>query len=237
MLSTAVCLNFCGTHRSTPAAFFPLSEAYTAKINLAAQSAGRSSRTSCSISETIRARGRRKASIRGLIPVPSMQSRTGNLADLASSLTGAVSGPNLAQQLSQRLWLQREGKRTVLQPGLHIRRAMRFSKRSDPSQCMGRTFQAFAAIHSYAERRTDDIFRLPPKTKSLRDDKGSYRSDYNSDRFGLLTGYYYFDDYNLTNPYPTGQGGANVPGFGALNLGRSQLLSAWDIQNRLAQQR
>src|SRR5439155_3855042 len=40
-----------------------------------------------------------------------------------------------------------------------------------------------------------------------------------------FSGYYYFDDYNLNNPYPTGQGGASVPGFSALNLGRSQLIS------------
>src|SRR5207253_859119 len=30
---------------------------------------------------------------------------------------------------------------------------------------------------------------------------------------------------NLNNPYPTGQGGASVPGFAALNLGRSQLIN------------
>ena len=36
------------------------------------------------------------------------------------------------------------------------------------------------------------------------------------------------DDYALPNPYPTLQGGANVPGFGALNLGRSQLANIGD---------
>src|SRR6202035_597477 len=45
------------------------------------------------------------------------------------------------------------------------------------------------------------------------------------DRWGLFSGYYYFDDYDLNNPYPTGQGGASVPGFAALNLGRSQLVN------------
>src|SRR5207302_3451353 len=32
-------------------------------------------------------------------------------------------------------------------------------------------------------------------------------------------------DYRLNNPYPSGQGGATVPGFGGLNLGHSQLLN------------
>ena len=28
---------------------------------------------------------------------------------------------------------------------------------------------------------------------------------------GLLTAYYFFDDFTVNNPYPTGQGGASVP--------------------------
>ena len=34
-------------------------------------------------------------------------------------------------------------------------------------------------------------------------------------RWGSLSAYYFSDDYRLNNPYPTGQGGANVPGFNA----------------------
>ena len=43
-----------------------------------------------------------------------------------------------------------------------------------------------------------------------------------------MTGYYFFDDYNLSNPYPGQQGGANVPGFDALTLGRAQLYEFGD---------
>jgi hypothetical protein len=42
----------------------------------------------------------------------------------------------------------------------------------------------------------------------------------------MLTGYYFLDDYSLLNPYPTGQGGATVPGFNAENDGRAQLYAA-----------
>ncbi len=66
--------------------------------------------------------------------------------------------------------------------------------------------------------------------KILRDDKGSVRIDASSERWGLLTGYYFFDNYNLNNPYPTGQGGASVPGFAALNLGRAQLYNLGDTK-------
>jgi hypothetical protein len=64
----------------------------------------------------------------------------------------------------------------------------------------------------------------------LRDDKGSFRLDHNSTGFGLISGYYYFDDYSLNNPYPREQGGASVPGFGALNLGRGQLFTLAQIK-------
>ena len=42
---------------------------------------------------------------------------------------------------------------------------------------------------------------------------------------GTLTGYYFLDDYSLDNPYPTGTGGASVPGFDATSNGRAQLVS------------
>ena len=43
---------------------------------------------------------------------------------------------------------------------------------------------------------------------------------------GQLSLYGFVDDYNLLNPYPTEQGGANVPGFQARNQGRAQLYAA-----------
>jgi len=60
-------------------------------------------------------------------------------------------------------------------------------------------------------------------SKTVRDDKASFRIDGNTRLFGLLTGYYFLDDYALDNPYPGQQGGANVPGFDALTIGRAQL--------------
>jgi hypothetical protein len=63
----------------------------------------------------------------------------------------------------------------------------------------------------------------------LRDDKGAERLDYNG-RWGLLTAYYFLDDYTLNNPYPVAQSGASVPGFNALYLGRAQLFSLGDTK-------
>ena len=76
----------------------------------------------------------------------------------------------------------------------------------------------------------DSTFSTGAYGKLLQDDKGSFRIDANTQRWGLVSGYYFFDDYVLNNPYPTGQGGASVPGFAALNLGRSQLVNFGDTK-------
>ncbi len=71
----------------------------------------------------------------------------------------------------------------------------------------------------------DGAFSTGAFPQTVRDDKGSFRVDGNS-RLGLLSGYYFVDDYRLDNPYPGAQGGASVPGFDALTIGRAQLFAA-----------
>ena len=68
-----------------------------------------------------------------------------------------------------------------------------------------------------------NLFSTSAYDLTLRDDKGAYRLDANT-RWGLMSAYYFLDDWSQNNPYPIGQGGANVPGFNALNTGRAQLL-------------
>jgi len=68
----------------------------------------------------------------------------------------------------------------------------------------------------------DRIFSTSAHDLTLRDDKGAIRID-NNTKWGLLSAYYFADDYLFDNPYPTGQAGANVPGFNATSHGRAQL--------------
>ena len=58
----------------------------------------------------------------------------------------------------------------------------------------------------------------------MRDDKAAGRIDANT-RWGQLSGYYFVDNYRLDDPYPGAQGGASVPGFDALTIGRAQLFT------------
>ena len=81
-----------------------------------------------------------------------------------------------------------------------------------------------------APNLANNYFSTSSVGETLRDDKGAMRVDA-STRFGLLSAYYFADDYALNNPYPTLQGGANVPGFSALNQGRSQLATLGDVKN------
>ena len=72
--------------------------------------------------------------------------------------------------------------------------------------------------------RTSTGFSTSALDQTLRDDKGAIKIDIDT-RWGLLSGYYFSDDYLFDNPYPTAQAGANVPGFNALSLGRAQLVT------------
>ncbi len=72
-------------------------------------------------------------------------------------------------------------------------------------------------------------FATSSQIQALRDDKGSLRLDANTG-WGLISGYYFLDDYSLNNPYPVAQGGSSVPGFNALYLGRAQLFSVGDTK-------
>ncbi len=74
-----------------------------------------------------------------------------------------------------------------------------------------------------APNNADGTFSTSSYEKTLRDDKGAIRLDANT-RWGLMSAYYFLDDWSQDNPYPIAQGGANVPGFNALYTGRAQLL-------------
>jgi hypothetical protein len=159
----------------------------------------------------------------GLISVPSIANRGGNLSDMADSLTGSVNGSYWANLLSQRLGY-------AVRPG----EPYYFAGCTSPAQCVlpNATIPTRAwsspAQHLLQYIPTPNAgagqFSTSSQNKVVRDDKSAFRLDANS-RIGLLSGYYFIDDYRLDNPYPVQQGGASVPGFNALTQGRAQLYS------------
>jgi hypothetical protein len=164
----------------------------------------------------------------GQIPVPSLQDRSGDLLDRAGSLTGTVSGQYWANLLSHELGHAVSAGEPYYMPGCISSSQCVFPNAvipvaawSDPAKHLLQYIpQPNLTTNSFATSAYDE---------TLRDDKGAYRLDSKTD-WGLVSAYYFLDDYTLDNPYPVAQSGASVPGFNALYLGRAQLLSIGDTK-------
>ena len=159
----------------------------------------------------------------GNIAVPSDAARTGNLSDLSSQLTGSVSTDNWASQLSSKLGQPVTAGEAYYKPGC-----------TDSSQCVfpyakipTSTWSAPAAsLLQYIPRANigSNVFSSSSQNETVGDNKAAVRFDTNM-RWGNLSAYYFIDQYTMDNPYPTAQGGANVPGFNAVSNGRAQLFN------------
>jgi hypothetical protein len=150
----------------------------------------------------------------GTISVPSAVERGGNFIDPAThlnDLSGIVSGPYFANLLSQKLGytvIAGEPYSAVFSSGVIPQSAW-----SLPAQRMLQYIPAPNTPNGFATSSFNQI---------VRDDKGAVRIDTNT-RWGLLSGYYFIDDFDLNDPYPVAQSGASVPGFNAITTGRAQL--------------
>jgi hypothetical protein len=174
----------------------------------------------------------------GLIPVPSIQDRSGNLADSANlfAATGAngiptptvVSGPYWANLLARKL-----GYAVSAGEPYYTQGCISWSQCVFPNALIPRNAWSAPAQHLLQYIPMPNVganqFSTSAFNENLRDDKGALRLDATT-RWGALSAYYFADDFTQNNPYPTAQGGANVPGFNALNLGRAQLLSLGDTK-------
>ncbi|MGD1024555.1 MAG: TonB-dependent receptor [Candidatus Sulfotelmatobacter sp.] len=171
----------------------------------------------------------------GLISVPSAQDRSGNLSDLARSLDTAVSGPAWAGVLSNNLG----NPVSVGEPYYFSGCTNTNYSASSTTACVLPTLQIPTRKWSApaqqllqyipSPNQPGNVFSTSAYNETLHDNKGAARLDANT-RWGLISTYYFLDNFTQNNPYPTAQGGANVPGFNALNLGRAQLFNLGDTK-------
>ncbi|MGB8011369.1 MAG: carboxypeptidase regulatory-like domain-containing protein [Terriglobales bacterium] len=157
----------------------------------------------------------------GVVAVPTNAERTGDFSAVADSMTGTVQGPDWAQQLSTTLgYTVTAGEpyfftgctsATCVFPGAQIPQVA-FTA---PSKNM--------LQYVPPGNDGDGEFSNLAAPVRLGDNKTSGRVDYNS-RLGLLTGYYFFDQFSQTTPNPF------LPGFGSANTGRSQVVSIGDTK-------
>ena len=171
----------------------------------------------------------------GLIPVPSPADRSGNLSDQAASMaatfdnfgncvTNCVNGASWASTLGSELTYP-------VSPG----EPYYFGGCTSASQCVfpnaviptsGISAPARALLPLIPQANVGGgFFSTSAFPQRLRDDKLGYRLDANG-RWGTLSGYYFFDDFNLLNPYQ----GASLPGYATTTLGRSQQVNLGDTK-------
>jgi hypothetical protein len=157
----------------------------------------------------------------GLISVPSLQNRAGDFGDVASSLTGTVNGQYWAGLLSSKLGFAVRAGEPYYSAGCVTTAQCVFPNAQIPRRVW--SAPAVALLPSIpVPNQGSTTFSTSASNQSLRDDKGAIRIDSNT-RWGSISAYYFSDDYSFDDPYPTAQGGANVPGFNARTLGRGQL--------------
>lgn len=149
----------------------------------------------------------------GEIPVPTPAERAGNF--------GSFSGPvgDLANLLSRELGYSvspEEPLNAVFPGGVIPERLW-----SAPAQHL--------LQYIPLPNNPNGTFSTSSYNETLDDDKGALRID-GATRWGMLSAYYFLDGWSQNNPYPVAQGGANVPGFNALNSGRAQLLALGDTK-------
>jgi hypothetical protein len=182
----------------------------------------------------------------GEISVPSDADRMGDLSDQASLfdplenvngqpiyVPNLVSGPYFAGLLTQELGYPVSVGEAYYVPGCDTLTS------SQAGQCVFYGAQIPKSAWSVPAQRllqyipapntVDGTFATSAYNQTLRDDKGAVRLDANTG-LGLLSAYYFVDDFNLDNPYPVAQSGASVPGFDARTTGRAQLLALGDTK-------
>jgi len=156
----------------------------------------------------------------GNITVPTVAARHGDFSAQSSALTGVVQGPAWAQALSSTLgYAVTEGENyyslgcadtaTCVFPGAQIPT----TAFSVPSQNLLQFIPPGNA--------GDGVFSPVVAPIRLTDNKTSGRVDFSS-HVGLLTGYYFFDQFRQSTP------NIFLPGFGSDNTGRSQVAEIGD---------
>lgn len=164
----------------------------------------------------------------GKIPVPTAAQLGGDFSALSSFMTGVVQGAAWAQQLSDTLGYVVTDGEPYFSPGCTTTNCV-FPGAQIPSSAFTTPSQNLLQFIP-PSNAGDGLFSPVAPPIRLHDNKASGRVDYNA-HFGLLSGYYFFDQYKQSNP------NIFLPGFGSDFTGRSQVaevglsknLSPWSV--------
>jgi hypothetical protein len=150
----------------------------------------------------------------GQVGVPSLANRGGNFSDLITSsnpnpLPGTVNGDFLAQTLTKALGYQVTNNEPFYTPGCTQSTCV------FPGAIIPQSAFAVPATKMLKYIPSPNIgantFESSAEALTIHDEKAAGRIDWNTDKSGNFSFYYFYDKYNLDNPYPSGFGGATVP--------------------------
>jgi hypothetical protein len=146
----------------------------------------------------------------GEIPVSSLEDRTGHLADLARSFVTVdphgnavpttVSGPYWASQLSHRLGYGVSAGEPHYFPGCTTASQCVLPNAVIPQRAWSRP-AANLLKYIPAPNNPNATFATSADNETLQDHKGAYRLD-GATRLGLLTAFYFLDNWSQNNPVP-----------------------------------
>ncbi len=148
----------------------------------------------------------------GEIPVPSLQDRSGNLSDVASSLSGTVSGPAWASQLSQKLGYGVTAGEPYYFPGCNSSAQCVLPNAVIPQSAWSApaaNLLKYIPAPNNAEWHFFH-FGLQPDACTMTRALSGWMA---TTGWGMLSAYYFLDGWSQNNPYPVAQGGANLPGL------------------------
>lgn len=154
--------------------------------------------------------------------------RSGNFSDAANTLTGTVSGPNIAQLLTQKLNYGVTAGEPYYTPNCTSTVQCVFPNAMIPQTAWsapGANLLKYIPLPNIGTNQ----FATSAYPETVRDDKAGSRIDANTP-IGQISGYFFIDNYSLDNPYPGQQGGATIPGFDAMTVGQAQEWSIGDVK-------
>jgi Carboxypeptidase regulatory-like domain len=170
----------------------------------------------------------------GAVAVPSLANRSGDFSDLITPtnpnpLPGIVNGDFLAQTLSKALGYQVTTTEAFYTPGCTTTAKCVFPNAVIPQAAFALPATRLMRYIPVPNLGTSQ-FSSGAEKRRINDGKGSARIDWNTAKYGNSAFYYFLDKYDLDDPYPSGLGGATVPGpngaFNALSNGLDQLFVA-----------
>jgi hypothetical protein len=157
----------------------------------------------------------------GLIAVPSVADRTGNLSDISDKLTGVVTGGYWASQLSQQLGYTVTPGEPYYTSGCTTSTACVFPNAIIPSAAINPI--SHNLLNYIPTPNSGSYFTTSSQNIVNNDDMGAARIDWTLGKHAI-SGYYYQDGESETSPYTS----ATLPGFSDSVASSAKLLTIAD---------